>query len=194
MKISGNALRPGNIISHQNRIWAVVSTQHTQPGKGGAYMCVVLRDVKDGTKKDERFRAAEEVERLFIEEQEWSFLFHDGASYTFMNPETYDQVSLDPVLFNVSKDFLQPGMVVKVGFYDDTPLFVTLPSQVILTVNEADPVVKGQTAASSYKPARLSNGIRVMVPPYIETGVQVVINTEDSSYVERVKEGNRDKF
>lgn len=187
-------MRPGNIISHQNRIWAVVSTQHTQPGKGGAYMCVVLRDVKDGTKKDERFRAAEEVERLFIEEQDWSFLFHDGAQYTFMHPETYDQVSLDPDLFNVSKDFLQPGMVVKVGFHDDIPLFVTLPTQVILTVEEADPVVKGQTAASSYKPARLSNGMRVMVPPYIETGVQVVINTEDSSYVERVKEGTRDKF
>ena len=194
MKVSGNALRPGNVISHQNRIWAVVSTQHTQPGKGGAYMCVVLRDVRDGTKKDERFRAAEDVERLFIEESDYSFLYQDGTQYTFMNPETYDQVTLDPQLFNVSSDFLQPSMIVKVGFYDNVPLFVTLPSQVALTVEEADPVVKGQTAASSYKPARMTNGMRVMVPPYIETGIQIVVNTEDSTYVERYKEGEKLRF
>jgi elongation factor P len=194
MKVSGNALRPGNIISHQNRIWAVVSTQHTQPGKGGAYMCVILRDVRDGTKKDERFRAAEDVERLFIEEIDYGFLYQNGPEYTFMNPETYEQVTLDPILFNVSADFLQTGMVVKVGFYDNSPLFVTLPSQVVLVVEEADPVVKGQTAASSYKPARLANGMRVMVPPYIDIGVQIVVNTEDSTYVERYKEGDKVRF
>lgn len=194
MKVSGNALRPGNIISHQNRIWVVVNTQHTQPGKGGAYMCVVLRDVRDGTKKDERFRAAEDVERLFIDESEYNFLYQDGTQYTFMNPETYDQITLDPDLFNVSADFLQPGMLVKVGFYDNEPLFVTFPSQVVLAVEEADPVVKGQTAASSYKPARLTNGLRVMVPPYIEVGVQIVVNTEDSTYVERYKEGDKVRF
>ena len=188
MKVSGNSLRPGNVISHQGRMWVVAKAQHTQPGKGGAYMCVVLRDIRDGTIKDERFRAAEDVERLFIDEQEYDYLYQEGDMYTFMSPESYEQVSIPSTLFNVSSDFLQTGMRIKIGFHEQVPIFANLPSQVVLQVTEADPVVKGQTAASSYKPARLSNGIKVMVPPYIEVGISIVVNTEDSSYVERHKE------
>ena len=188
MKVSGNSLRPGHVISHQGRMWVVAKAQHTQPGKGGAYMCVVLRDIRDSTKKDERFRAAEDVERLFIDEQEYEYLYKEGEVYAFMNPESFEQISLAPALFNVSDDFLQPGMRIKVGFHEQTPIFATLPAQVVLHVEEADPVVKGQTAASSYKPARLSNGMKVMVPPYIEVGIAIVVNTEDGSYVERYKE------
>lgn len=188
MKISGNALRPGNVIRHMDKIWVVVSVQHTQPGKGGAYMCVVLRDIHGGTKKDERFRAAESVERLFIEEQEYEFLYQDGEEYVLMHPETYDQVSLPGALFTPSSDFLQQGMKIKIGFYDQVAVFATLPARVVLKVEQADPSVKGQTASSSYKHAELSNGRKILVPTYIEGGTLVVVNTEDGTYVERYKE------
>jgi elongation factor P len=187
MKISGNEVRPGNVLLEDNRLWAVLRAQHTQPGKGGAYMSVVLKDLRDGTKRDTRYRAAESVERVFIDEGEYEFLYKDGDSYIFMNPETYEQIPLGESAFTVSIDFLQPSMRVKISFYESTPLFVTLPAQVALEVVEADPVVKGQTATSSYKPARLSNGIKTLVPPHIETGTMVLINTEDASYAERVK-------
>ena len=187
MKISGNSLRPGHIIIHQGRMWAVTKAQHTQPGKGGAYMCVGLRDIQSNTKKDERFRAAEDVERAFIEETEHEFLYQEGETYVLMDTESYTQINVAPSLFNVPAYFLQPQAKVTVGFHEGVPVFVMLPAQVTLEVEDADPVVKGQTAASSFKPARLSNGIKVMVPPYIEVGAKVIINTEDESYVERVQ-------
>jgi elongation factor P len=187
MKISGNELRPGNVIMEDGRMWVVVKTQHTQPGKGGAYMCVILRDIRDGTKKDNRYRSAESVERVFLQEEDFEYLYQDGDNYVLMNPKSYEQITVTKDAFNGSTDFLQPNMALKVGIHEQTPLFVNLPSQVVLEVVEADPVVKGQTAASSFKPARLSNGMKVLVPPYIETGVKIVVNTEDCSYVERYK-------
>lgn len=187
MKISGNDLRVGNVIAYQGGMYVVTKTQHTQPGKGGAYMCVVLRDLLSGNKKDARFRSSESIERLFIEEKEYQFLYKEGTQYTFMNMETFDQITLDAHLFNVSADFLQENMTVKIGFHEGDATFVNLPTQVVLDVIEADPVVKGQTASSSYKPARLSNGMCVDVPPHIETGVAIVVNTQDVSYVERFK-------
>jgi elongation factor P len=187
MKVSGNSLRPGNVILHASRMWVVVKAQHTQPGKGGAYMCVVLRDIQGSTKKDERFRAAEDVERVFIEEHLCEFLYKDGEFFVFMDPETYEQFSVQEALLNAPASFLAAGMMATVGFHEQTPVFVTLPTQVVLTVEEAAPAIKGQTAASSYKPAVLCNGVKTMVPPYIETGTQVIIHTEDGSYVERYK-------
>jgi len=187
MKVSGNDLRVGNVISYQGRMWAVVKTQHTQPGKGGAYMCVVLRDLLSGNKKDARFRSAESIERLFIEEKEYQFLYKEGAQYVFMHMKNFDQITVDPSMFNVSADFLQENMVVKIGFHEGYATFVTLPVHVVLDVVEADPVVKGQTASSSYKPARVSNGMRVDVPPHIGVGTAIVVNTQDTSYVERFK-------
>lgn len=187
MRIGGNALRPGQVILHQNRLWVITKTQHTQPGKGGAYMQAELKDIKDGTKKNERFRSSETVEKVFLEEVPYRYLYQQQEEYTFMHPESYQQISLGADLLNVSPDFLQENMEVSIGFYEDAPIFVNLPAQVVLTIVETDMVVKGQTASSSYKPAQLENGMRIMVPPHIEAGIKVVVNTEDGTYVERFK-------
>jgi elongation factor P len=189
MKIGGNEVRPGNVILYENRLWLVVKTQHTQPGKGGAYMQVELKDMKEGTKKNERFRAAEPVERIFIDEKEFQYLYSEQESFVLMNQETYDQIAVSEDVFSASVHFLQEGMILTVGFYENSVIYVNLPSQVVLEVVEADGVVKGQTASSSFKPAKLSNGMKTSVPPHIEIGTKILINTQDCSYVERFKEG-----
>jgi len=187
MKIDGNAIRPGNLIQHQGRLWVVVKTQHTQPGKGGAYMQVVLKDVKDGTKMDTRFRAGESVERARLDEVVYQFLFEDQGTLTLMHQQTYEQLTVDKDLLGDAAPFLQEGMLVTVSMFEEEIISVTLPETVVMEIEEADPVVKGQTASSSYKPARLENGVRVMVPPHITTGTRIVVNTADGAYVERAK-------
>ena len=188
MKINGNSIRPGNIIEHQGRLWRAVKTQHTQPGKGGAYLQVELKDIRDGTKTNERFRSSETVERVRLDEKEYQFLFADGEDYTFMDSETFEQLTLNADLIGEPAAFLQEGMVVAVESYEDSPISVSLPETVVMQIVEADPVVKGQTAASSYKPAKLENGVRVMVPPHVESGTRIVVNTADATYVERAKD------
>lgn len=188
MKINGNAIRPGNVIEHKGRLWVAVKIQHTQPGKGGAYAQVELKDIRDGTKMNERFRATESVERVRLEETPYQFLFADGDTYTFMNNDTFDQITLNKGLLEDAAAYLQDGMQVKITSYEDEVIGVKLPDTVIMEVVEADAVVKGQTASSSYKPAVLENGLRVMVPPHISTGTRIVVNTEDNTYVERAKD------
>ncbi|MDJ0611187.1 MAG: elongation factor P [Kiloniellales bacterium] len=188
MKINGNAIRPGNVIEHKDRLWRAVKIQHTQPGKGGAYLQVELKDIRDGTKLNERFRASEDVERVRLDQKEFQYLYADGDSYTFMDQETYDQVSLSSDMIGEPAVFLQDGMTVTIESYENDPISVMLPETVVMEITEADPVVKGQTAASSYKPALLENGVKTMVPPHIETGTRVVVNTADASYVERAKD------
>lgn len=189
MKIDGNAIRPGNVIEHQGRLWRAVKIQHVKPGKGGAFLQVELKDVRGGTKLNERFRASESVERVRLEQKDHQYLYSDDDSHSFMDQKTFDQVSLLTDLIGEDQvAFLQEGMVLSVEFYEDTPIGVTLPEKVTLTITEADPVVKGQTASSSYKPAVLENGIRVMVPPHIGAGTRVVVATADGSYVERAKD------
>lgn len=189
MKISGNAVRPGMVIEHQGRLWRAVKIQHTQPGKGGAYLQVELRDVRDGTKLNERFRSAETVERVRLEQRDFQYLFTDGDTYTFMDTATYDQVALGADVVGEDQiPFLQEGMAVTIEFHEETPIGFQLPDTVTLAIVEADAVVKGQTAASSYKPAVLDNGIRVMVPPHVEAGTRIVVNTGDRTYVERAKD------
>ncbi len=185
MRINGNAIRPGNIIEHKGRLWQAVKIQHTQPGKGGAYLQVELKDLRDGTKLNERFRAAENVEKVRLDEKEYQFLYADGDLLTFMDAETYEQISLGRDNVGEAARFLQDGMEVSVEFHEEEVLGVALPEQVVLAVVEADAVVKGQTASSSYKPATLENGIRIMVPPHIEAGVKVVVSTADAEYVKR---------
>jgi len=189
MKINGNAIRPGNIIEHQGRLWRATKIQHTQPGKGGAYLQVELKDIRDGTKLNERFRSSETVERVRLDQKDYQFLFSDGDDYTFMDNETYEQITLhiDFIGEDAAK-FLQEGMVVNIESYEESPIGVELPETVVMQIVEADPVVKGQTAASSYKPAVLENGVRVMVPPHIESGTRIVVNTADASYVERARD------
>ncbi|MGD9741709.1 MAG: elongation factor P [Dongiaceae bacterium] len=188
MKINGNAIRPGNVIEHEGRLWRAVKIMHTQPGKGGAYLQVELKDIRAGTKLNERFRSSETVERVRLDEKEYQFLFADGDLFTFMDSDTFEQITLAEELIGEPAVFLQDGMVVTVESYEGSPISVELPETVIMQIVEADPVVKGQTAASSYKPAKLSNGVRVMVPPHVESGTRIVVNTADASYVERAKD------
>lgn len=189
MKIDGNNIRPGMVIEHQGRLWRAIKTAHTQPGKGGAYLQVELKDVRSGTKLNERFRSSEKVERATLEQREFQFLYEDGGMYTFMDGETYEQVMLSADdIGETQTPYLQDGMQVMIETHEDSPIGVALPDTIVLEIVEADAVVKGQTASSSYKPAVLENGLRTQVPPHIESGTRVVINTADGSYVERAKE------
>jgi len=189
MKINGNAIRPGMVIEHQGRLWRAVKIQHTQPGKGGAYLQVELKDLRSNTKLNERFRSSETVERATLEQRDYQYLFSDGGSFTFMDNETYEQVELNADMIGEDQvPYLQENMTVTIESHEDTPIGVQLPATAVLEVTEADAVVKGQTASSSYKPATLENGVRTLVPPHIATGTRVVINTDDGSYVERAKD------
>ena len=177
------------VIEHQGSLWRAVKIQHTQPGKGGAYLQVELKDIRTGTKLNERFRSSETVERARLDQKEHQFLYADGAMLTFMDNETFDQITLDQDLLGEDQiPFLQDNMTVTIESHEGNPIGVQLPDTVSLAVTEADAVIKGQTASSSYKPAMLENGIRCMVPPHIEAGTRIVVNTSDGSYVERAKD------
>jgi len=185
MKISGNEIRPGNVIQHKGALWVAVKTQHVKPGKGPAYAQVELKNAIDGTKLNERFRSSETVERVRLEQKDYQFLYADGDMLTFMDMDTYDQMALPRDFLEERAAFLQDGMKVTIESHEGKPIGITLPDQVTLEVVEAEPVVKGQTAASSYKPAKLENGVRVMVPPFIGVGERVVVDTNELSYVRR---------
>jgi len=187
MKINGNAVRPGMVIEHKGALWRVVRTQATQPGKGGAYNQCELKNLRDGTKLNERFRAAEDVERAYLEQKSYQYLYADGELLTLMDGETFEQIIVDADLIAAGRAFLQEGMEVEVEEFEGEPIGITLPDTVVMAVVETEPVVKGQTAASSFKPALVENGERVMVPPHIETGTRIVINTVDGTYAERAK-------
>ncbi|ODR96709.1 elongation factor P [Methyloceanibacter superfactus] len=187
MKINGNEIRPGNVVEHKGSLWLAVKTQAVKPGKGPAYAQVELKNVIDGTKLNERFRSSETVERVRLEQNDYQFLFAEGDMLTFMDTETYDQIQIARDLLEDRSAFLQDGMMVTVESYEGVPLGVALPDQVTLKVVEADPVVKGQTAASSYKPAMLENGVRVMVPPFVESGERIVVDTNEVTYVKRAE-------
>jgi len=189
MKIDGNAIRPGYVIEHQGRLWRAVKIQHTQPGKGGAYLQVELKELRDGTKLNERFRSSEKVEKVRLDQKEYQFLFADAGMFTFMDNETYEQISVNEDLIGEDQTaYLMDGMQVQIESYEGSLIAVQLPDTVILEITEADAVVKGQTASSSYKPAMLENGVRILVPPHIASGTRVVVNTADGTYVERAKD------
>ena len=187
MKISGNDIRPGYVLEHKDKIWLAVKAEHVKPGKGPAYQQVELKDLVEGTKLNERFRAAETVERVRLDENSYQFLYEDGGQLHLMDQDSFEQVVIDKALVGDGAAFLQEGMTLTVFSHEGRSLIVNLPDTAVLEVVEADPVVKGQTAAASYKPALLDNGVRVMVPPHIETGTRVVVNIADASYVERAK-------
>ena len=188
MKINGNDIRPGNIIEHKSRLWVATKIQHTQPGKGGAYMQVELKDIRSGTKLNERFRSSETVERVRLDEKEYQYLYGADEELTFMDQETFDQITVNQSLVGEPAVYLQEGMIVTVSSYEGEIVGISLPDTSISKIVEAEPVVKGQTAASSYKPAILENGVRVMVPPHVESGTRIVVNTADNTYVERAKD------
>jgi elongation factor P len=185
MKINGNEIRPGNVIQHKGNLWVAVKTQAVKPGKGPAYVQVELKNAIDGTKLNERFRSSETVERVRLEQRDYQFLFAEGDMLTFMDLDTYDQIAIPKDFLEERAAFLQDGMKVTFESHEGRPIGITLPDQVTLAVVEAEPVVKGQTAASSYKPAMLENGVRVLVPPFVGVGERVVVDTNELTYVRR---------
>jgi elongation factor P len=183
MKISGVDIRPGNILEYEGGIWKVAKIQHTQPGKGGAYMQVEMKNLQDGRKTNVRFRSADTVERVRLDTKDFQFLYHDGDQLVFMDKDNYEQINLPADLVGDAAAFLQDGMDVTLELWDEKPISVELPSQVEATIVDADAVVKGQTASSSYKPALLDNGVRVMVPPHIASGTRIVVDVYERTYV-----------
>ena len=182
MKINGNEIRPNMILEHQGKLWRVAKISQTQPGKGGAYTQAEMKCLTDGTKLNERFRSAESVERARLEQRPMQYLYADGDLLTFMDNTSYEQVSIAKELIGEQLPWLQENMVVSVESYAENPVTIELPATVEMEVKEADAVVKGQTASSSYKPATVENGETVLVPPFITAGTRIVINTADGTY------------
>jgi elongation factor P len=183
MKISGVDIRPGNILEYEGGIWKVAKIQHTQPGKGGAYMQVEMKNLQDGRKTNVRFRSADTIERVRLDTKDYQYLYADGDMLVFMDKDNYDQIQLPADLLGDAAAFLQDGMEVSLELWDEKPISVQLPDTVEATIVEADAVVKGQTASSSYKPAVLDNGVRVMVPPHIGSGTRIVVDVYERAYV-----------
>ncbi len=184
-KINGHEIRPGNVLEHDGGLWAAVKVDHVKPGKGGAFAQVEMRNLRNGSKLNERFRSADKVERVRLEQKDQQFLYEDAGMLIFMDAETYEQVQLPAELLGDRRPFLQDGMTIVVEFYEEEALNATLPQKVTCKVVETEPVVKGQTAANSFKPAILDNGVKVMVPPFIGQDEDIVINTDSMGYSER---------
>lgn len=186
MKINGNAIKPGNVIQHDGGLWVAVKTAHVKPGKGGAFATVELKNLIDGRKLNERFRSADTVERVTLEQKDFQFLYEQGDVLVFMDDKTYDQIELQKDW--VGEDqvrFLHDGMKVTVEFHEERPIGIELPDSVVLEVVATEPTVKGQTASSSYKPATASNGMRIMIPPYMGEGEKILVSTETGEYLRR---------
>ena len=187
-KVIASSLRKGNVVELDGKLYAVLTAQNIHPGKGTPVTQLDLRRISDGVKISERYRTTEQVERAFVESQEHSFLYADGEGFHFMNPESYEQVVVTKDVLGDQSLFLQEGMACMLSLHDGVPIAIELPQRVTLEIVETEPVTKGQTASSSYKPAILSNGARTMVPPHVGVGTRVVVMTEDGSYVERAKD------
>lgn len=184
-KINGNEIRPGNVLEHDGGLWAAVKVSHVKPGKGGAFAQVELKNLRDGRKLNERFRSEDKVEQVRLEQKDQQFLYENDGMLVFMDSETYEQIELPADLLGDRRPFLQDGMTATVEYYGEEALSMSLPQKVVCKVVETEPVVKGQTAANSYKPAILDNGVRIMVPPFIAVEEDIVVNTELFEYSER---------
>lgn len=185
-KITGNEISPGTLINYDGGLWIAVKTVKVKPGKGGAYNQVELKNVTTGTKLNQRFRSDEAVDEAILDKKDFQFLYANGEMLTFMDMENYEQIELSVEFVGEDQaQFLQDGMKTLVQLYDGKPIGIKLPVQVVLTVAEADPVMKGGTAAPSYKTAVLENGLKIQVPPFISAGEKILVATEDGSYVRR---------
>jgi elongation factor P len=187
MKVNGNEIRPGMVIEYEGGLWVAVKSMAVKPGKGPAYNQVELKNLIDGRKLNNRFGSDERVEQARVETKDFQYLYREDTNLVFMNMETYDQINLNEEFVGERAAFLQDGMKVLLEMHDERPIGIQLPSQVTLEIVEADAVVKGQTASSSYKPAKLENGLRVMVPPFITTGEKIVVDTNEITYVRRAE-------
>jgi len=187
MKILGNEIKPGMIIEHKDDLWSVLKAQHVKPGKGGAFNQLELKSVKRGTKLNERFRSNDTVERAILDERKFSFLYEDESSCHFMDQTNFEQIQINKKLIGEKSKLLKENMEVNLQFHEDEPLSVDLPSSVELKIETTDAAIKGQTASSSYKPATLENGIKIMVPPFINPDDKIVLDTRTLEYVKKVK-------
>jgi len=188
MKIDGNEIKIGNIIKKNSKLWKVIKTQHTQPGKGGAYLQVEMKEIIDGTKMNERFRSSETVERAVLDEKECQYLYNSDDKYYFMDNSNFEQIEIGSDIISKSQSiFLKENDNITIHLFENKPVFIVLPDHVSFKVVESEPVVKGQTATSSYKPAVLERNIKTNVPPFIDVGDEIIINTNNSNYVEKKK-------
>lgn len=188
MKVIASSLRKGNVVELEGRLYVVLKSENFHPGKGTPTTSVDMRRISDGVKVAERWRTTEMVEKATVDEREYDFLYEDGEGFHFMEPATYEQITVSPDVVGEDKVFLTDGIKVYLRTFEGVAIAIELPQKVVVEIAETEPVVKGQTASSSYKPALTTNGVRVMVPPHIGPGVRIVINTEDRSYQERAKD------
>ncbi|MBN8828854.1 MAG: elongation factor P [Sphingobacteriia bacterium] len=188
MKISANSIKAGHILEHNGGLYAVTKTPvHTQPGKGGAYVQVEMKNIKTGTKVNERFSSSDDVTKARLETKDYQYLYLQDDKIVLMDQETYEQIEIPAEMLGERIAFLSDGMIVVVEVHNEQPITIKLPETVVCEIVESEPVIKGQTVTSSYKPAKLDNGLRIMVPPFIDVGTKVVVRTEDVTYVERAK-------
>ena len=187
MKILGNEIKPGMVIEHKNDLWSVLKAQHVKPGKGGAFNQVELKSVKKGTKLNERFRSNDTIERAILDDKKFSFLYDDKNNCHFMDQANFEQIQMSKSLVGEKSKLLKENMEVNVQFHDDEALSVELPSSVELKIESTDASIKGQTASSSYKPATLENGIKIMVPPFINSDDKIVLDTRTLEYIKKIK-------
>ncbi len=187
MKILGNEIKPGMVLEHRDDLWSVLKTQHVKPGKGGAFNQVELKSIKKGTKLNERFRSSDTVERAILDDRKFNFLYEDEKNCHFMDPKNFEQIEISKNLLDEKSKLLKENMEVDIQFYDDQAMSVQLPNTVELIIETTDAAIKGQTASSSYKPATLENGIKIMVPPFINSGDKISLDTRTLEYIKKVK-------
>ena len=186
MKISGNEIKPGMLLEHKEDLWEVLKTQHVKPGKGGAFNQVEMKSVNKGTKLNERFRSSDTVEKAALEEINFNFLYEDEIDYYFINKKSFEQINIRKETVGEKGKFLKEDLIIKISFYEDKPISIELPNQVNCKIESTDVALKGQTVSSSYKPAVLDNGAKIQVPPFIESGDEIIIDTRSIEYVKKI--------
>ena len=186
MKILGNEIKPGMVLEHRDDLWSVLKTQHVKPGKGGAFNQVELKSIKKGTKLNERFRSSDTVEKASLDEIKFNFLYEDESDYYFINQKSFEQINIKKNIIGDKGKMLTENLEVNISFYNDTPITVDLPNQISCKIESTDVALKGQTVSSSYKPAILSNGLNIQVPPFIESGDTIIVDTRTIEYVKKI--------
>ena len=186
MKILGNEIKPGMVIEHKDDLWSVLKAQHVKPGKGGAFNQVELKSIKKGTKLNERFRSSDSVERAILDDKEFNFLYEDENSCHFMDQKTFEQINIKKEIVGEKGKFLKEELEVKISFYEENPIAIELPNQVQCKIESTDAALKGQTVSSSYKPAILDNGVKIQVPPFIESGDEILVDTRTIEYIKKL--------
>tara|TARA_B100000965_G_C19517150_1_gene724718 strand:- start:662 stop:1222 length:561 start_codon:yes stop_codon:yes gene_type:complete len=186
MKISGNEIKTGMIIEHNNDLWEVLKTQHVKPGKGGAFNQVEMKSINKDTKLNERFRSSDNVERAIVEEINFNFLYEDKEEFYFINNKTFEQLNLKKEIIGEKSKFLSEGLEVKISLYEELPIKIDLPKQIECKIETTDAAIKGQTVASSYKPALLENGINILVPPFVESGDTIIVDSRTIEYIKKI--------